>query len=86
MRYPANLTPEENGYSVSFPDIPEALTCGDTEEEALRHAVDALESALDFYFDQGRPVPAPSAPAPGQRLVELPEAVWERVLLFNAQL
>ncbi|VEB83592.1 transcriptional regulator [Citrobacter koseri] len=31
MRYPVNLIPaEEGGYVVSFPDIPEALTQGDT--------------------------------------------------------
>ena len=28
--YPCELTPEKNGgYSVSFPNVPEALTCGD---------------------------------------------------------
>ena len=35
--YPCVLTPEKNGgYSVSFPNVPEALTCGDDRDEALR--------------------------------------------------
>lgn len=35
--YPCVLASEEDGgYSVSFPHVPEALTCGDDREEALR--------------------------------------------------
>ena len=84
MFYPVKITRQAVGnYAVRFPDIPEALTLGDTEEKALRHAVDALETALDFYFDHGRPVPMPSAPKRGQRLVELPASVSAKVLLFN---
>ena len=35
--YPCVLTPEEDGdgFSLSFPDVPEALTCGDDRAEAL---------------------------------------------------
>ncbi len=84
MFYPVRITRQDVGnYAVRFPDIPEALTLGDTEEEALRHAVDALETALDFYFDQGRLVPMPSAPKRGHKLVELPASISAKVLLFN---
>ena len=37
---------------VSFPDIPEALTSGKSEKQALEMAKDALMTALDFYFDE----------------------------------
>jgi antitoxin HicB len=84
MRYPVKLTHQAVGnYAVRFPDIPEALTLGDTVEEALRHAVDALESALDFYFEQGRIIPMPSVPKRGQHLVELPASSSVKVILFN---
>jgi len=84
MFYPVRITRQHVGnYAVRFPDIPEALTLGDTEVEALRHAVDALETALDFYFEHGQPVPMPSVPKRGQRLVELPASVSAKVLLFN---
>lgn len=84
MRYPVKLTHQTAGnYAVRFPDIPEALTLGDTVEEALHHAVDALETALDFYFEHGRPVPLPSARKRGQHLVELPASTSVKVLLFN---
>ncbi|MGA9069555.1 MAG: type II toxin-antitoxin system HicB family antitoxin [Terracidiphilus sp.] len=84
MLYPVKITHQDVGnYAVEFPDIPEALTLGDTVEEALRQAVDALETALDFYFDHGRMVPMPSAPKRGHRLVALPASISAKVLLFN---
>ena len=87
MLYPVKLTRQATGnIAVSFPDIPEALTIGDNEEEALMHAADALETALDFYFEQDRPVPLPSVPKRGYRVVELPATVTAKVLLFNEML
>jgi antitoxin HicB len=84
MRFPAKFTPaKEGGFVVTFPDIPEAITQGDNVEDALRHAADALESALDFYFEEGRRVPAPSRPKRGQRMIELPASVGAKVLLLN---
>ena len=37
---------EEGGYWISFPDIPECLTEGDTMEQAYEMAVDALGLAI----------------------------------------
>lgn len=87
MRYPAQFEPApEGGYVVTFRDIPEAITQGDSEAEAAAMAADALLSAMEFYFEDRRAVPAPSAREPGERLVELPASVWAKVLLLNAQI
>jgi len=87
LRYPAHLEPqEEGGYVVTFPDIPEAITQGEDVEDSLLHAADALESALDFYFEDARPVPAPSKAKRGQPVVELPASVAAKVLLLNEML
>jgi len=84
MRFPAKFArAKEGGFVVTFPDIPEAITQGDNIDDALRHAGDALESALDFYFEEGRRVPMPSRPKRGQRMVELPASVSAKVLLLN---
>jgi antitoxin HicB len=84
MKFPVKLSKEpEGGYTVTFPDIPEAITCGESIEDALYHAKDALESAMDFYLDDKRPVPAPSKPKRGQHAVELPASVAAKVLLLN---
>lgn len=84
MKFPVKLSKEpEGGYTVTFPDIPEAITCGESIEDALYHAKDVLESAMDFYLDDKRPVPAPSKPKRGQHTVELPASVAAKVLLLN---
>jgi len=41
--YPAALTPDlDGGFTVTFRDVPEAITEGDTREEVLLRAEDAL--------------------------------------------
>ncbi|WP_301101180.1 hypothetical protein [Propionivibrio sp.] len=59
--YPVILAPDEGTVLVTFPDVPEAITFGSDEDEALLYAVDALESALSFYVDARKPLPVPSA-------------------------
>jgi antitoxin HicB len=83
LTYPAHVTRDGDGFTVSFPDIPEALTGAPSREEALRLAVDALSTAMDFYFEDRRPVPLPSETKHGQVLVDLPLSVGAKVLLLN---
>lgn len=83
MQYPVLITHEDNGYTVTFRDIPEALTCGDSLEDARAMAVDALITALDFYFEDRRPVPSPSKKLKGEELIGLPPSVTAKVLLLN---
>lgn len=83
MYYPVTLTPDTDGYMVSFRDIPEAISQGDTIDEALDMAQDALMVAMEFYFEDNRAVPMPSPPQDGEHLVSLPPSVWAKVLLLN---
>lgn len=82
MRYPVTFDCDETGCAVLFPDIPEAMTGGDTREEALEMAQDALVTALDFYFEDRREIPAPSEE--GEAFVEVPASVAAKMLLLNA--
>lgn len=60
--YPVILEAQpEGGFVVTFADVPEAITQGEDEDEALLYAVDALETALSFYVEARRPLPSPSA-------------------------
>ena len=59
--YPVTLTPDEGTLLVTFTDVPEAITFGLDEDEALLQAVDALETALSFYVGNRQPLPVPSA-------------------------
>lgn len=68
--YPVVLEPQpEGGFVVTFPDVPEAITQGEDEDEALLYAVEALESALLFYVNDRAPLPRPSKPKRGQATV-----------------
>ena len=67
--YPVILTPDGDTVLVSFIDVPEAITFGADEDEALLQAVDALESALSFYVEARKPLPVASKARRGQRCV-----------------
>jgi antitoxin HicB len=86
LSYPARIRRDGDGFAVSFPDIPEALTGAATRAEALDLAVDALTTAMDFYFEDRRAVPAPSAVKRGQVSVDLRPSVGAKVLLLNEML
>jgi antitoxin HicB len=67
--YPVTLTPDGDTVLVTFADVPEALTFGADEDEALLQAVDALETALSFYIEARKPLPVASKAKRGQRTV-----------------
>ena len=67
--YPVTLTPDGDTVLVTFADVPEALTFGADEDEALLQAVDALETALSFYVEARKPLPMASKAKRGQRTV-----------------
>ena len=87
MFYPAHFEEApEGGFVVTFRDIPEAITQGDTEAEAQDMATDALLTAMGFYFEDRRPVPPASPARQGERLITLPASAWAKVLLLNEML
>ncbi len=51
---------DEGGFWVSFPDMPECLTQGETMEEAYAMAIDALGLCLTEKKKEGLPIPAAS--------------------------
>jgi antitoxin HicB len=83
--YPATLTPDpEGGFTVTFRDVPEAITEGDTSEEALLRAEDALESALAMYIAAKEPLPVPSAAGTAEALVPLSALGMAKTGLYQA--
>ena len=83
--YPAALIPDpDGGFTVTFRDVPEAITEGDTREEALLRAEDALESALAMYVAAGEGLPAPSAVELGEELVPLSALGMAKAALYDA--
>ncbi len=68
---------------MTFPGIPEAITGGKNEAEAIANAIDALEVCLLAYVERGVPLPTPidRPPAPGERSVA-PSAATAAKLAF----
>jgi antitoxin HicB len=62
--YTAILEPQpEGGFTVHVPALPEVVTEGDTEEEALAMVRDAIGLVLAHRKEHGLPVPADAEPA-----------------------
>jgi antitoxin HicB len=83
--YPAALIPDpDGGFTVSFRDVPEAITEGETREEALLRAEDALESALAMYIAAGEPLPVSTNVETGEELVPLSALGMAKTALYEA--
>lgn len=67
--YSVTLTPDGDTVLVTFKDVPEAITFGVNKDEALLHAIDALETGLSFYVDARKQLPVASKPKRGQKAV-----------------
>jgi antitoxin HicB len=84
MFYPVTMTRDDNGtVLVTFPDVPEAVTFGDTPREALANATDALLTAFDALMKDRRDIPAPST-IEGASYVNVPALEATKVALYRA--
>ncbi|MDE0679582.1 MAG: type II toxin-antitoxin system HicB family antitoxin [Gammaproteobacteria bacterium] len=73
FRYPVRLVRDHSGEVIaSCRDLPECLTSGFDEENALWEAQDALEEAIAGRIDDGEPIPVPSPRRDGEKLVTVP--------------
>ncbi len=61
--YSVILRPEpEGGFTVRVPALPEIVTYGADEAEAMAMAKDAIELVLQSRKEDGEPIPAPDGP------------------------
>ena len=82
--YPYTVLQSEDGaWQVRFPDVPEALTEGDTEAEAHAQATDVLLAALGGLVKMKRDIPEPSAADAGP-VVVVPMLQSARLALYQA--
>lgn len=57
-KIPLLLSPQpEGGFTVTSPLLPELVTEGDTLDDALANARDALAAVVEIYEDLDRPLP-----------------------------
>ncbi len=85
MAYPISFKTYGSGQvGAFFVDVPEAITAGATEAQALDRAQDALVVALSSYVDDGRSLPDPSKAKRGQRVVLVPPRVAIKLAIHSA--
>lgn len=53
---------EEGGFTVSVPALPEVVTEGDSEADAMAMAEEAIRAVLAYRRDHGIPIPGNSQP------------------------
>ena len=83
--YPVRLKADTNGsLLVTFPDVPEAITFGKNQADALLRAAEALEAALSLYMDARREIPRPKrAPSRKSLVVTLPALTEAKLALYE---
>ena len=82
--YPVTWMKDTNGsFLVEVPDLPEAHSIGDDEDEALLNVADAIETALAIYFDERRPIQLAGKAHKARFTVALPSIKEVKVLLWN---
>lgn len=72
--FPVTLTTDEvdGGYTVTFRDLPEAITQGENIEDALNEATDCLEEAIANRIIRRLSIPVASQPVKNEYLVTIP--------------
>jgi len=69
---------------VTFRDVPEAITQGEGEKDALWQAADCLEEAIAGRIAGGREIPKASRAARGERPIPVPAPMAAKAALYLA--
>ena len=85
LNYAVLLTPDKDGgYVVTCRDLPEVITQGETIEEALIEAVDALDESFALRMEDNLDLPAPTKVLNGEYLICPPVETQIKAFLYLA--
>lgn len=78
MRYPIAIEPgnEHRAFGVAVPDLPGCFSAGDTLDEALDNAKEAIELWLETVLDDDEAIPQPGTVAQHQANPEYAGWLW----------
>ena len=83
MRYPIVIHKDpESCYGVTVPDLPGCFSAGDTIEDALVHAVEAIECYLEGLLLDREPIPNPKDMAFHTNNPDYTDGQWESVAVI----
>lgn len=85
FQYAVLLSPaEEGGYVVTCRDLPELITQGESVEEALDQASDAMDEVFATYLTEGLNFPEPSKARRREHMVAPPPETVAKAALYVA--
>jgi antitoxin HicB len=85
FQYAVLLSPaEEGGYVVTCRDLPELVTQGDSVEDALEQASDAMDEVFATYLTEGLDFPEPTKARRRERMVAPPLETVAKAALYVA--
>ena len=88
MRYPIAIETgdDSHAFGVVVPDLPGCVSAGDTLDEAIDNAKEAIELWLETVIDDGEAVPEPTSITEHQANPEFSGWVWAVVSVDLAEL
>ena len=88
MRYPIAIEPGDrrHAFGVVVPDLPGCFSAGDTLDEAIDNATEAITLWLETVIDDGGTVPAPRSISEHQKNPQFAGWIWALVNIDLAQL
>lgn len=78
---------DEGGFTVSFPDLPGCITCGETVETAVANAQDAKRAWIAAALEDGVEIPEPDSLADysGQFKLRIPRSLHRALAQHSRQ-
>ena len=88
MRFPIAIEPgnDTHAFGVVVPDVPGCFSAGDTLEEAITNAKEAMELWLENVIDDGEAVPRNRPLAEYQKKREFKGWIWAMIEINPASL
>ena len=85
LAYPAVFQPESRGaFTVTFPDLPEAITSGRNRADALTEAEDCLQEAIAGRMVRKENIPPASRPKRGEAGIRVALYLAPKLALYLA--
>ena len=82
--YGAAIAERDGDFVVSVRDLPEVVTSGDTLEEALELAADAVEAIVIWRMENDKDLPPPSRVRKGEHPVPVPARLAAKASVYSA--
>lgn len=80
MRYPVVIHKDsDSDYGVTVPDLPGCFSAGETMDDALAQAVEAIECHLEGLLLDNEPLPTPQSIGVHQQNPDYADGIWALV-------